>query len=546
MRADAETPSLYVTRILIGIFVLTFVLVGCLAGQEPEVSSGDDPSRWAREAADERFPMLEICRPEGAEEDMLCGTLKVWEDREAQSGRKIGLNVAVIPAHTEDRAPDPFTFIAGGPGEGIAGAAGYVPRFAADILTRRDVFLVDQRGTGKSNGLYCSWGITPEDPQPAYDAFFPLEPVKSCLADLETRADLTKYTTSIAADDLEEVRRWLGYGRINLEGGSYGTRLVQEFLRRHPQSVRTAMLSGVVSMDHRMPLNHALDGQRSLDLVLTLCEEDEACSGAFPRLRRELWELLERLDEAPDRFGRATLDNPLNPGHEITLTVGRGMFAESLRSLLYTVGGSTELPFIVHRAHLGDFAPFFRSTVEWRVFIEREIANGMYLSVTCGEDVARFTEWEAALHNAGTAVGGFRTDAQKAACAVWPTAEVPESFHRPVATDRPVLIAVGELDPVTPPRYGREAAKHMPNGLFVVVPGGHHAFDSLSNEECLDGIMARFLEQASDDGLDTSCVETMERPPFVLEEAGMSYMQRKDGEPMQPSLPEPPDEDGGR
>jgi pimeloyl-ACP methyl ester carboxylesterase len=448
----------------------------------------------------------------------------------------------VVPAHTDDRAPDPFTFIAGGPGEGIAGGAGFVPKFAGDILAHRDVFLVDQRGTGESNGLYCTWGITPEDPQPAYDSSFPLEHVKSCLAELSTRADLTMYTTSIAADDLEDVRRWLGYGPINLNGGSYGTRFVQEFLRRHPESARTAMLAGVVSMDHQMPINHALDGQRALDLVLTLCEEDDACSGAYPRIRSELWEVLARLDEAP---GTSTLDNPLDPGHEVTLSVGRGMFAESLRSLLYTVGGSIELPFIVHRAYQGDFAPFFRTTVEWRVFIEREIANGMYLSVTCGEDVARFDDWEAALHNAGTAVGAFRTDAQKAACAVWPTAEVPESFHRPVETDRPVLMAVGELDPVTPPRYGREAAKHMPNSLFFVVPGGHHAFDSLTNQECLDGIMARFLEQGSVEGLDVTCVETMERPPFVLEESGMRYMQEHDDEAMQPSLPEPPaDEDG--
>jgi hypothetical protein len=56
--------------------------------------------------------------------------------------------------------------------------------------------------------------------------------------------------------------------------------------------------------------------------------------------------------------------------------------------------------------------------------------------------------------------------------------------------------------------------------------------------------MARYLEQGSVDGLDVSCVETMERPPFVLEESGMRYMQEHEDEPIHPSLPEPPDEDG--
>ncbi len=498
------------------------------AAQEPAPADPPeaDPNRWAA-LAHERLPMLDICRVEGAQEDMLCGTLEVWEDRAARTGRKIGLKVIVVPAHTEAPAADPIAFIAGGPGDGVTGAAAFAPQFAGDLLARRDLLLVDQRGTGGSNGLFCDFGITDENPQPAYDSMFPIEGVKRCREELETRADLTKYTTSIAADDLEEVRTWLGYGPINLDGGSYGTRFVQELLRRHPDSVRAALLTGVVSMDHRMPLNHALDGQRSIDLLLALCEEDEACSAAYPDLRRELWEVLDRLDREP---GRATLDNPLNPGQEITLQVGRGMFAEALRSLLYSVVGSTELPFLVHRAHQGDFAPFFRTTVPWRVFVERELANGLYLSITCGEDVVRFTEEEAELHNAGTAVDDFRTDAQKGACSVWPTAEVPDAFSQPVETDRPVLIAVGTLDPVTPPRYGREAAEHMPNSLLVEIPRGHHGFEGLTNQECLEGILDRFLETASVEGLDTSCVSTMERPPFVLEESEMRYMQQQGGD----------------
>ena len=309
---------------------------------------------------------------------------------------------------------------------------------------------------------------------------------------------------------------------MNLNGGSYGTVVVQEYLRRYPESVRTATMQGVASVDHRMPLNHALDGQRSLDLLVGLCESDAVCDGAYPKLRTELWEVLDRLADTP---GQATLDNPLNPGQEVTLTVGRGMFAETLRSLLYSPRGGSELPFLVHAAHQGDFEPFFLTTLPWRVFVEKELANGLYLSVTCGEDTSRFTAEEAALHNAGTSVGGFRTDAQMGACSVWPKAEVPASFFRPVESDAPVLIFVGELDPVTPPRYGREAAAHMPNSRFVLVPTGHHSIDGLSNPECVQGIQAKFLETASVESLDTSCIDTMEYPDFVTEEEDMRYVE---------------------
>lgn len=492
------------------------------SAQAPEMAPApaEDPSRWAREAA-ERLPVLDVCRPEGAEEDMLCGTLSVWEDRAAQAGRKIDLYVVVVPAHTENPEADPVVPIAGGPGEGIAAAAPYVPLRFPQILARRDVVLLDQRGTGRSNGLFCSFGITPENPQPAYDAMFPLAGVEACREELEARADLTKYLTSIAVDDLDEVRRWLGYSKLNLMGGSYGTRFVQEFVRRHPGSVRTAMLQGLAAMDQRMPIDHARDGQRALDLLLAVCEEDPACHGAFPNLRRELWSVVARLDEEP---GRATVVNPLT-GDEVTLTTGRGVFGEALRSLLYTPAGAAELPFLVHRAAAGDFGPFFRTTIPWRVFVELELANGLYLSITCSEDTAWFSEEEAKFHNVGTVFGDFRTAAQLAACSVWPKTAIPEDFRQPIETDLPVVIVDGELDPVTPPRFAREAVRHMSNGLLVVVPRGHHGPDGLTNPECLDRLMLAFLESGTTEGLDDRCVDTMERPPFVVEESGMRYMR---------------------
>ena len=508
--------------------VLSLIAAGAVpaCAQEPEAAPpAEDPARWARLAA-ERLPQLEVCRPEGTEEDMLCGTLEVWEDREARSGRKIGLHVIVVPARTAEPLPDPFVPVAGGPGDSVHGWAPWVTQGFPEVVARRDVLLVDQRGTGKSNGLVCAFGVSPENPQPAYDAFFPLDGVKACIADLEKRADLTQYLTSIAVEDLEEVRGWLGYPELNLLGGSYGTRFVQEFLRRHPESVRTAILHGLAGMDQRMPVDHARDGQRALDMVLLLCEEDPPCREAFPDLREELWALLDRLEEEP---GRATLDNPLT-GEEVTLSVGRGMFAESLRSLLYNPSGAAELPFLVHRAYERDFAPFFKATVPYRVLIETDFANGLYLSITCSEDTAWFTKDDARLHDVGTALGGFRTDAQLGACAVWPKTEIPADFREPVTTDLPVLIVDGELDPVTPPRFARDAAKHMPNARLVVVPRGHHGFDGLTNEECLDKLLNQFIDQGTTEGLDPSCVKTMQRPPFVLEESGMRYMQRDEEE----------------
>jgi len=64
----------------------------------------------------------------------------------------------------------------------------------------------------------------------------------------------------------------------------------------------------------------------------------------------------------------------------------------------------------------------------------------------------------------------------------------------------------------------------------VVVPDGHHGEGGLSNGECITGITAKFLERASAEGLDRSCVTTMARPPFVTDAAGFDALLQGAGD----------------
>ncbi|MES1244912.1 MAG: alpha/beta fold hydrolase [Acidobacteriota bacterium] len=149
----------------------------------------------------------------------------------------------------------------------------------------RDVLLVDLRGTGRSSALVCSELEGEDGGQEFLDGFLPAGKVRACRDRLKKEADLAWYTTDAAIDDVEEVRTALGYGPLNLMGGSYGTRAVLTYLRRHPRSVRTATLDGVVAPDARNPLGLARATQQALDGLLAECESDPACRGAFPKLR---------------------------------------------------------------------------------------------------------------------------------------------------------------------------------------------------------------------------------------------------------------------
>jgi pimeloyl-ACP methyl ester carboxylesterase len=94
------------------------------------------------------------------------------------------------------------------------------------------------------------------------ESFLPVEGVRACRRDLEKRADLKLYTTALSVDDVDDVRAALGYDRINVQGGSYGSFAALEYMRRHRSNVRTAVLEGVVPPDARLPLSFAATPRR--------------------------------------------------------------------------------------------------------------------------------------------------------------------------------------------------------------------------------------------------------------------------------------------
>ncbi|MEM7678505.1 MAG: alpha/beta fold hydrolase, partial [Myxococcota bacterium] len=190
-----------------------------------------------------------------------CGQLTVPEDYARPEGPKVELFVAVIPARTKTPAPDAVTAIAGGPGG--AATDDYVnwgQTAFSDLLKTRDIVLIDQRGTGRSNRFDC-----PFDPDGLADAT-PEEIKAANKACIESfSGDPRFYTTTEAVKDLEAVRTALGYSKLNVYGVSYGTRVALEYLRRYPQSVRTTVLDGVAPADLALGPGIPLAAQNALD-----------------------------------------------------------------------------------------------------------------------------------------------------------------------------------------------------------------------------------------------------------------------------------------
>lgn len=448
---------------------------------------------------------LEDCAlisPRGIQTDARCGTLTVPEDRANPSGRKISLNIAVIPAIKRNPIPDPLFLLAGGPGQSAIETFPALLPLLYDIHESRDIVLVDQRGTGKSNPLRC---LDPED-QTLTDEQA-LEQLKTCPQRLE--ADLRFYTTEIAMADLDEVRAGLGYEKINLYGASYGTRAALTYLRMFPERVRTLSLDAVVEADFVMFLDAATDGQAALDAFFTRCKADPACNETFPNLEQEFGAVLTRLEQTPAKI---KMPHPLT-NRPLDLTVTSRLMTNMVFNTLYVPDLTATLPVAIHAAYAHEnYIPLISSAF----MVDAGLYDGMFYAVTCTEDAPLIDPAEAARRSAGS-VFADRTADFAAVCAAWPKGQVSAGFRAPVQSDIPVLILSGEADPITPPYHAEKAAESLSNDLHIIFPGMGHG--SLANR-CVANILRDFIQAGSLDGLEIACAAGIQPPPFFVNFSG--------------------------
>jgi pimeloyl-ACP methyl ester carboxylesterase len=461
---------------------------------------------------------LRPCWLPGVRRQAFCGNYEVFEDRAARRGRRIPLAVAYLPARSATPAPDPVFFLDGGPGNAATEAAAEIVKLLGPVLEDRPLVLVDQRGTGGSNPLSCDFGKRPAEPE-----LFALDQVRACREKLSRQADLTLYTTPIAMADLDEVRAALGFERINLLGASYGTSAAQVYLRAHPDRVRSLVFLAPGPIDLRYPLFAARDVQRALDLLFDDCAADPACAAAFPNLRKDFAAVVARLERGPVRVALPPVASGSGSGRPEEIVLSLDLLRLTLPYRLYSTDAAARVPLALHRAARGDFTALARAShTIWRQTWAAP-SQGLYLSVSCSEDVALLDPRAAppvrpepdppvAEATRDTFVGDLRIRLHRSRCAAWPRGTLPPGYWEPVRADTPALLLAGQLDPILPPVWAEEVARHLPNSRLVVVPQASH----WPVTPCTRGLIREFLAAGSAAGLDTSCVKATRRPPFEL------------------------------
>ncbi len=448
---------------------------------------------------------LKPCRVEGVKEEVRCGVYEVFENRKTRTGRKIPLKIVVIPAKKPHPERGPVFYMAGGPGETATELADLVVSWGDN--EEYDVVIVDERGTGEGHRLDCKSPGSDDNLEAYLDGPFDAASARACRDELSKKFDLAQYSTPNFADDIDEIRAAMGYDKININAGSFGTYAAQIYMRRYGEHVRTAYLTSLVTLADRVPLYHARSAQAGLDQLFKECDEEATCHAAYPKLRENFAALLMKAREKPiETFVR----HPVT-GARTKIHLSERAFADAIRVMMYRT--PRDVPYLIERAAEGDFAPFAEAGLRANRGIYTGGRMGLHYCITCNEFVSRIRPDEIDTATRGSYLGSWRVRAQMAACNEWPKTELPADHFEPFQLETPILVVSGASDPASRPPNAEEIEKsYLPNALQIVVPGAGHTPEN----PCIRSIRHQLFRTGTNKGLDISCVGKAQPAPFKL------------------------------
>ncbi len=433
---------------------------------------------------------------------VMCGSLAVYEDRSLGSGRMIRIHFLRFPAKMAGGTP--IFFLGGGPGEASQPLIGMPGPLLPSLQRNHDLIFIDQRGTGASHPLSCQLFTST---QSYFSAGLPSEAVRACRKELRANADLNDYGTSYAADDMDDIRAALGYNKISIYGGSYGSQLGLVYLRLHSDHVANIVLAGVDPPSAKGPLQTAQAAQGALASLFSRCRHDALCNQHFPHLTKTFTSVL---DQFASGYRKVSVHD-VRTHALVNVQMSRTGFIDLIRHLLYSDETLTLVPLLIEKASHGDFTGVGAINVLFSKSAQEHLQFGMLLSVVCSEEMPFISRSDVLAQTKGTWYGSDGLAQLRDSCAIWNVKSVARAYIRPIRSAVPTLMISGTADPATLPSNATQLLDLMPNAKQILVKGAPHEIE----DPCIDAIVLAFYTAGSVSKGDTSCLQHIERPPFA-------------------------------
>ena len=461
-----------------------------------------------------------------------CATITVPAFHGEIGSPQISLFYMDVHATGSNLVKEPLVVLAGGPGQPgqvllktLLPPTKDTPSSLADLLTRQDVILIDQRGTGASEpNLACPGDVVPGlvppggGQGPASPAATPASPPMpitlppwdeiaqgtiQCLQGFQSAGiDLSAVNTQQNAADVATLIASLNRGPADLYGVSYGTLLGQAVNALYPDMVRSAVLASVLPTDVNFFTGQLQAFNDSLSVIFTECAADAKCDRKYPDLDGALDQAYEHLSSSPVTVPAT---DP-NSGVQVPVVISGDVFMQLVYRLDFGSAGYVE-PAVISSVANGDYSLLAKLAP---IALSSEgINTGMLFATDCQDLLPGTTADDVnALLNSGmirpaVAQGlGQQILSYYTICDALnlPTGAIAEAS---LTSDVPTLLATGQLDPITPPRYADDVTGNLGQAQVVTLPAlGHDPLTTAG--PCGAKIIDSYLTDLASK-VDTSC-----------------------------------------
>lgn len=427
-----------------------------------------------------------IISEDGEQLDIERGLIVVPENRRKAESRSILVHFLRVKSKNPPDDGMPVVMLPGGPGYDYDFSEARPFAQIQRLSQNRDLIYVSQRG------FYGAPGLVP-DLRARFDSSMPLDrprnleeglsqekkSVSEALSYWRRRGiDVDGYDMLNIVDDVYELRDALGYNKIILRGCSFGSQWSFAYLKRWPETVDRALLSGVE------PLDFAYDSPSwiwaSLGRLAEQASRSPALKDQIPEggLLEAIQSLVIRLEEAPVAVD---VIDPVN-GKLVTVVLGADDLRTRLRGYTFLMRDTphenlAHWPRFVLEMVEGDFRFLAALTLDARrnsgstSLITYSVDNSIGISKS--RDLKLADEPE----NRWLAINtGFRSVRD-----LFSNIDVGDDFRSDQRSVVPTLLVSGDLDWSTPIENAQHALRFLDRGHLVTVKGATHC--PLNREE---------------------------------------------------------------
>ena len=418
-----------------------------------------------------------------------CGFLTVPEKHavngQPASEKTIQVAVVKLAARSADKKTDPVVYLHGGPGG--AGISDYMTEQFSSLIKNRDVYVVDQRGVGRSKpALNCpKYRGKPEQ----------LSACKNTL--IASGVDLSAYTSLQSAWDFIELRKALKIEQWNIYGESYGTRLATTVMRESEAGIRSVILDGMFPIEVNGISETPWALYETLNQILRNCAQSKGCNRDSLKTRIET--IVRNLQN----------QSKLKESRDFIQTLANLTGNENLVEYVHTIARQP-------------------NRIESQDGVDDGSFLAMGLSVICAEEYP-FLErkgmpdtneqgWSEATRTAVNGMTHMGFDVPS--CKIWDVPAASDIETRAITSNLPVLLLNGQNDSQTPAAWGALVAKNMSMSRNLTNPRGEHIQLGTGNS-CIESLLEKFLTTPTST-LDASCITAIAPTSYTVP-AAMSH-----------------------